>query len=254
MVLGIPVSHSGVGDVPRFCTAKPADNSLLVTFVNPLACALAKKHDDYIKLLESFDIVACDGIGMVKAANACGLKSVRRESFDYTSLAGAVFHWAAQSGQRLGLVGGKSGITDQAAVILRSKFPDLRIVACFSGYGEGPDDAREFFLQDNTDLVICGMGAPLQERFLAQLTKDGWNGVGFTCGGFLDQLITGDSYYPVWVDRLNIRFMYRLLREPRRLWRRYLVDYQVFLKGFIHLQLKRLKSWLGVGKHPDGTA
>ncbi|MDX2463978.1 MAG: WecB/TagA/CpsF family glycosyltransferase [Porticoccus sp.] len=250
-VLCIPVSPTGIGDVSRLFAAKLLEESLLITFVNPYACALAKKHADYIQVLESFDIVACDGIGMVKAARASGLKTIQRESFDYTSMADPVFKWAAQNGQRLGLVGGKPGVADQAALLLRRKFPDLQIVACYSGFGEGPDDARRFFSKNHTELVVCGMGAPLQERYLIRLAAEGWHGIGFTCGGFLDQLTTGDSYYPKWVDKFNIRFLYRLAKEPGRLWRRYLIDYQVFLKGYSRLQWEIIKSKLGVGQSPD---
>jgi hypothetical protein len=50
-VLGIPVSPRGVGNVVHLFAAKPEDESLLITFVNPQACALAKEHDDYIRLL-----------------------------------------------------------------------------------------------------------------------------------------------------------------------------------------------------------
>ena len=72
------------------------------------------------------------------------------------------------------------------------------------------------------------MGVPLQERFLLQLTDAGWNGVGITCGGFLDQLSQGVQYYPGWINSLNLRWAYRLMREPGRLWRRYLLDYPKF--------------------------
>ena len=63
---------------------------------------------------------------------------------------------------------------------------------------------------------------------LLALVEAGWRGCGFTCGGYLDQLGGGMRYYPAWVDRANLRFAYRLLREPRRLWRHYLIDYQGF--------------------------
>ena len=77
------------------------------------------------------------------------------------------------------------------------------------------------------------MGAPRQERFLLNLRESGWRGAGFTCGGFFDQVSGNGDYYPAWIDRLNLRFLYRLVREPRRLWRRYLVDYQVFLRLYM---------------------
>ena len=77
------------------------------------------------------------------------------------------------------------------------------------------------------------MGAPRQEQFLINLKNAGWTGIGFTCGGFFDQIVDRVDYYPGWVDKMNLRFLYRLLKEPRRLWRRYLIDYQVFMKRFL---------------------
>ena len=185
------------------------------------------------------------------AARACGFTTVQRESFDYTSLAGDVFQWAAENGQRLGLVGGKPGVSIKAAKELKVKYPGLEIAACYTGYGQDPDEAQQFFIQHQVELVICGMGAPLQERFLLQLVKGGWHGAGFTCGGFLDQVNKGDAYYPVWIDRFNIRFLYRLFKEPGRLWRRYLVEYQVFLRRYCQLQWTRVKLKIKGGSKPD---
>ncbi len=252
-VLGIPVSPIGIGPVHDRFSAKDPHRCLLITFVNPVACALSLEHPDYVGTLAELDIIACDGIGMVKAAHASGLKKVRRESFDFTSLAGEVFSAAVLNGHSISLVGGKPGVSEQAARMLREKYRGLQITACYSGYGQDPDDATEFISGNPPDLVICGMGAPLQEEFLLRLVATGWRGIGFTCGGFLDQVSAGTTYYPVWIDRLNLRFLYRLFKEPRRLWRRYLVDYQVFLKRYSELQWSRLKAKLGFGKAVDKT-
>jgi N-acetylglucosaminyldiphosphoundecaprenol N-acetyl-beta-D-mannosaminyltransferase len=245
-VLGIPVSSAGVGDIEQLLHERKAGESLTITFVNPLACSLDEQHPDYTTLLKDFDIVTCDGIGMVKAAQSSGLTDVKRESFDYTSLAESVFAWAEKNEVEIGLVGGEADVTQKAATVLRGKFPELKIAACFSGFIPDPDLATEFFTENQTELVICGMGSPLQERFILNLVKGGWSGIGFTCGGFLDQVIVGEAYYPHLVDRLNIRFLYRLFKEPRRLWRRYLVEYQVFLKRYGRLQWNLLKAKMGL--------
>ena len=125
-----------------------------------------------------------------------------------------------------------------------NKYPGLNVTACYSGYGQDPDEARQLFVANQVELVICGMGAPLQEQFLDRLVKDGWQGVGFTCGGFLDQTINWKGSYPEWVDRHDLRFLYRLVKEPRRLWRRYLIEYQVFLYRFARLKWQLFKSKL----------
>ena len=194
LVLGIPVSPTGVGDVRVLFTQKKADNHLIVTFVNPLACALAELNADYVDLLSNFSIVACDGIGMVQASRVNGIKNLKRESFDFTSLADAVFQSAVENHWRLGIVGGKPGVAEKSGEILRLKYPGLQVAACYSGFGPDPAEAQIYFTENQMDLVICAMGAPLQEKFFIQLTANGWHGIGFTCGGFLDQIIVGHQH------------------------------------------------------------
>jgi N-acetylglucosaminyldiphosphoundecaprenol N-acetyl-beta-D-mannosaminyltransferase len=64
------------------------------------------------------------------------------------------------------------------------------------------------------DIVIVGMGAIAQERFLLGLKQAGFSGKGFTCGGFIHQTASNKiDYYPRWVDKLNLRFLYRMLKE-----------------------------------------
>ena len=247
-VVGIPISVGGVDNVHNLFSQKPPNQSLITTFVNPHSCYLDKTIPGYAKMLQAFDIVACDGIGMVKAARTSGCKDMRRESFDFSSLAGDVMRAAVDLGLSIGLIGGKPGISHSAAKELSKEYPGLKVVGCYSGYQEDPQKARHFFINHEVELVICGMGAPLQEKFLMQLVSEGWSGTGFTCGGFLDQVVNPTYSYPDWIDRHDLRFLYRLYKEPRRLWRRYLVEYQVFLWRYGKLlwlkalsKLKRVK-------------
>ena len=195
-------------------------------------------------MLERFDYVTCDGTGMVLAGRLLGLSRLKRQSPDFTSLAGPVLEWAGRRGISVGIIGGRPGVAKAAAERFRQLVPALRITGVFSGFADDVATARHSFVRARTGLVLCGMGAPRQERFILELVAYGWVGVGMTCGGFLDQLSKGTDYYPVWIDRLNIRFIYRLYREPRRLWRRYLIDYQVFMVGFARLMVSALTSRL----------
>ncbi len=238
-VLGVPISAalfdwSNVGE-----SALQNNKSVLVSFVNPHACYIQKKHSEYAKNLRDLDWVLCDGIGMVRAARLVADIEVDRTAFDLTSIAGPVFEWMAQHDVPVILVGGAQGVADQAADKFRALFPGLEIPAVFSGFDSGPADAMERLSLGEFCCVICGMGAPRQEAFLISAKNAGWRGIGFTCGGFFDQVIDRVNYYPAWVDRLNLRFAYRLLKEPRRLWRRYLVEYQVFMWRLIKALLSR---------------
>ena len=249
-MLGIPVSRFGVGNVATLFSQKEHGKPLILTFVNPQACNLANKHADYTKLLERFDVVGCDGIGMAKAAQACGLIDIKRESPDFSSLMGPIFKWGSENNCTVGFIGGKPDVAKKATSIIQQEFSDLHIAACFTGYGQDPDDALTYFTENQTELVICGMGAPLQERFLVRLVANGWQGIGVTCGGFLDQTTKSVTYYPAWIDRLDLRFLYRLVKEPRRLWRRYFLDYRIFLWRFCKLKWTLVRSRHAAGRSP----
>jgi N-acetylglucosaminyldiphosphoundecaprenol N-acetyl-beta-D-mannosaminyltransferase len=232
-LLGIPISNkSFLPEVELDFLLKR--ESSLITFVNPLACAIARQDASYPAALHEFDWILCDGIGMTVAAHRLLGIRLNRAAFDHTSLAGPVLHWARANSRKLVLVGGEPLVAEKAAETMRREVPGLDIEMTFSGYPPGLTEAFDFLVRNPGRLVICGMGAPRQEQFLLSLKRAGWQGAGFTCGGFLDQIGSGMRYYPAWINRLNLRFVYRLYREPARLWKRYFVEYQVFIRMFLH--------------------
>lgn len=238
-LFGLPIyAAASLQDVvDEVAAGLDAGSTVLTTFVNPAVFALIKKHTNFAKTLSRFDMILPDGIGIVMAVKRRRGLNLERVSFDSTSLALPVLALVERTRRTIALVGGAPGVAARAATHLHQKFPELRLVAELDGYG----DQREKVacLRDlQPDVVICGMGAIAQEEFLLALVDAGWCGQGFTCGGYLDQLGAGVSYYPDWVDRSNLRWAYRLAREPRRLWRRYLIDYQQFARLYLKDALK----------------
>jgi N-acetylglucosaminyldiphosphoundecaprenol N-acetyl-beta-D-mannosaminyltransferase len=176
------------------------------------------------------DLIFCDGIAMAWAARRLARCPMERISFDSTGIAPAVFGLAEQFGRTVALVGGRPGIAEAAARQIRQRFPRLDIAAAVDGY-RNVDDLVEVIRPLDPDIVVCGMGAPRQEIFLAALGSAGWRGVGFTCGGYLDQLVGAFDFYPAFINRLNLRWLYRLIREPRRIGYRCTVEYGPFWKA-----------------------
>lgn len=212
----------------KFTSAMRQKQAWLMTFANPATAVLGARNAEFRNALVQFDMVAPDGIGMVMAIQMLHKRPASRISFDDTSLAPSVFKIAADQGIGVVLTGGLSGVAEAARQHLLRAHPGLRIDAVFDGY-QKVDAVVAAITGLAPGIVIVGMGAPLQEQFLLKLAANGWNGLGFTCGGYLDQLsLKGTSYYPAWVDRYNIRWAYRLFMEPGRLWHRYLIDYPQF--------------------------
>ncbi len=204
-----------------------AQRCILVTFANPSTAVLVRRSAGFRRSLLSFDLVLPDGIGMCMAIKWLHGLPARRVSFDMTSLGPELFSHAQAESLSVVLAGGAPGVAARARDCIAGAYPGLRIAGVFDGYAN-PDETTRRIVALSPDILICGMGGVRQEAFLLGVCAAGWHGWGFTCGGFLDQLDGRVNYYPAWIDRANLRWAYRLFREPRRLWRRYLLDYGRF--------------------------
>jgi N-acetylglucosaminyldiphosphoundecaprenol N-acetyl-beta-D-mannosaminyltransferase len=231
----VGLTVDGVPDIQDVCAIIESHlrhrRRLLITFVNPASVAVARAQPTYQTSLGAFDLVLPDGWAMSAAIRLVHRMSARRISFDTTSLAPCVLTIAERRGASVALIGGVPGCADQAALRLREAHPKIRIVRCFDGYGDTGQKVLAL-AKLQPEIVLCGMGAGAQEMLLLDLAQQGWNGCGFTCGGYFDQLAHGYDYYPKWIDAHNLRWAYRLAKEPRRLWRRYLLNYPVFVGRF----------------------
>jgi N-acetylglucosaminyldiphosphoundecaprenol N-acetyl-beta-D-mannosaminyltransferase len=202
----------------------------IVTFANPVSVDCQSRHPEYLGLLAQFDDVFADGMLLARLASVLRREKVKRLSFDGSSVATKVFAWARQTRARVALVGAREGIAAQAANVLRAE--GIEVAYTRSGYFDSEAELTaclEHLQQSGATLVIAGMGVLHQERFLLKLKASGYRGVAFSCGGYLDQLVErGVYYYPRLFNALNLRWLYRVYREPRRLLRRYLFGYFPF--------------------------
>ncbi|SOD93434.1 WecB/TagA/CpsF family glycosyltransferase [Caenispirillum bisanense] len=214
-----------------------AGGPTLTTFVNPYSLVLAR-DPGYAALFDDFDLVLPDGIGVSWGWRLVRGGDLPRLSFDTTSLALPVLRRAAADRRPVLLIGGAAGVAPRAAEQVQAHVPGLDICGTLDGF-RTPEAYAEAVERSAPGLVIVGMGAPWQERLLLALRAAGaLRCPAFTCGGYFDQLAGGLHYYPRAVDALNLRWLYRLLREPRRLWRRYLVEYPKYA-GLLAAEVRR---------------
>jgi N-acetylglucosaminyldiphosphoundecaprenol N-acetyl-beta-D-mannosaminyltransferase len=211
----------------------------LVTFVNPFSW-LEVSQALSLAQQSQFHIFA-DGIAVVLMYRLFKRQAISRYAFDFTSVAPIVFAYASQEQKTVFLIGSKPGIASQAAEIFKNRYPQLQIMGVASGYFASPEE-KQTILQEasSADIIITAMGAPVQEQVLLEIRHLGWKGTGFTCGGFLDQTVkTGGDYFPKWIDKMHLRWLYRLFDEPQRLWKRYLLLYPKFFIFFLKALTKK---------------
>ena len=206
----------------------------LVTFINPYSYLQARKD---ITLFSSFDEVHIDGILLVKFLHFFGIVKVKRKSFDMTSLAGDVFSCVEEHRQRIFFIGSKKGVIDKSVEVIKKTYLSIDVCGYRDGYFKSKEERRntlENIKKLQPDIVVCGMGTGMQELFLSDLREIGWHGTGYTCGGFLHQSSSGTlHYYPDWIDQYNLRWAYRIYREPK-LYKRYSIDYLKFVCVFTY--------------------
>ena len=195
-------------------------------------------------LFKEFDGLFSDGSLLVFSIKILYGKIVTRRSFDSTSLAPMLFSFAENSGKTIYIVASKQERVERAVNLLCMSYPNIKIIGYRNGYFySGTEEYEEIqrVVRLNPDFLIVGMGALLQEKFLVKVKEAGYRGIGFTCGGYIHQTSKNEIYYyPTWIDKLNLRFIYRMYKEPHTR-KRYLQAALIFPVRFI---LERLAGGL----------
>jgi N-acetylglucosaminyldiphosphoundecaprenol N-acetyl-beta-D-mannosaminyltransferase len=136
---------------------------------------------------------------------------------------------------RVFLLGGGPGVADVAAANLMARFPDLVIAGTLSPRVDmsQPASSREGTLETlraaRPDVVLVALGAPKQELWIAESAAALRPAVLLGVGAAVDFVAGTVQRAPDWISAAGLEWLYRLAREPRRLWRRYLLRDPAFL-------------------------
>ncbi len=189
--------------------------SKFYTFLNPVSYLSAIKHKE---LFEKFDGIFADGSLLVAAIKLLYGKKVTRRSFDMTSMAPELFGYAEKNNKSVYIVASRQEQLEKAIEIFKQRYPYLNIIGSRNGFFSSEEEKiaeAKHIVDVHPDFLIVGMGILMQEDFLLKVRDAGFNGVGFTCGGFIHQTASGEiDYYPEWINKTNLRFVYRMYKEP----------------------------------------
>ena len=201
----------------------------MLAYVNAHTLNLATTDPSYAEVLRRADLVLNDGKGVLLA----GLILGRRFPADlngnfFTPL--LVDH-AAASGWSLFILGARPGVAERVAETLEAKHPGLTIAGTMHGHFSAAeeDDVVASIRATNPGLLLVGMGNPLQERFLARRLNDTGARVGLGVGAYLDFQVGEATRAPAWMNRIGLEWLHRLVQEPRRMWRRYVLGNPLFV-------------------------
>lgn len=145
------------------------------------------------------------------------------------------------------LYGGKPGVAQELAATLKNTFPAISIAGAFTPPFRPLDPSEERVLEKilvtvNPDVIWVGLSTPKQERFMAAMCHRLPCKLMIGVGAAFDVHTGRLKDAPEWIKRSGLQWMHRLCQEPRRLWRRYLVNNSAFLAAMT-LQLSGLRQY-----------
>lgn len=140
---------------------------------------------------------------------------------------------------RVGLFGGRPGIAEKAAASLaaRDGRHQFRVIA--HGYVEGEDEAAALAAleQWKPDVLLVAMGVPRQEMWIANNITPAHCTLAFGVGALFDFLAGVVPRAPGWMRTLRLEWVYRLIQEPGRMWRRYILGNPLFIARVVRQKL-----------------
>lgn len=208
-----------------------------IFIVNAHTLNLAWSNPEYRRILNSADLVLNDGSGVSWAAG------LQKKSFVQnlvgTDLMPEIFSLSQRQGYSLYLLGGKTGVAEASAKHLLKQFPDLKIAGFHHGYNDGNEEAvvREI-CQCQPDILVVGMGNPLQEQWIYRYGDQMGVPVSIGIGGLLGYYSGDLTRAPKWMRNHGLEWLFLLIRVPRRSWRRYILGNPLFIARALRAKSK----------------
>jgi len=201
-----------------------------MAFVNPDCLNIAYTHAEYRQVLQSTDRVLPDGIGIHVGCRILGTSLMANvNGTDLFPLLCAELE--KQPELSLFLLGAQPGIAELTASNMQERFPGLTIAGTQHGFF--PQDEEEAMIAkinaSGANILLVAFGAPRQELWLARNRERLQPTVAMGVGGLFDFYSGRISRAPQWLRELGLEWTWRLLQEPGRMWRRYVIGNPLFL-------------------------
>ena len=193
-------------------------------------------HDPELRrILQESDMATADGMPLVLGSRLLGVPMGDRVTG--ADLVPVLAERAAEKGYSMFLLGAREGVGLRAAEILQERYPGLQIAGVISPPNVAIQEMDRTILDQirraKPDILLVAFGNPKQEKWIRMYADTIKVPVCIGVGGTFDMIAGITRRAPRWIQRAGLEWMYRLLQEPKRLWRRYVHDFGYFGYFFI---------------------
>ncbi|MCO6187096.1 WecB/TagA/CpsF family glycosyltransferase [Rhizobium sp. L1K21] len=245
-ILGLDICEFSQAEALSFASemASLPIGQTVISFLNANNANLMMRDEGYKDVL-SRQIVFPDGVGVDIASRA-----LHGEYFpanlNGTDFVPALLTFMEQK-KRVGLIGAAPGVAERAAKNFARHTPWHEFIAVSDGYFDTEKDSAEIMkrvAELKLDILLVAMGSPKQEKWVDQYVRPQHARLVLSVGALFDFTAGTVERAPEWVRRARLEWCHRLVLEPTRLWRRYILGNPVFL---MHVLVAALKNRLFTG-------
>jgi len=227
-VLGVGVSAIAMADAIETVAGWVASDERQYVCITGVHGVMESWRDPALRAVHNASgLVTPDGMPLVWLGRARGHSRMRRVYGPDLML--ALCEWSVARGVRQYFYGGAEGVADQLTARLQQRYPGLIIAGTFSPPFRplSPDEDEEIVRRINAtepDIVWVGLSTPKQERWMHAHRDRVMAPVMIGVGAAFDFLAGLKRQAPRWMQRSGLEWSFRLATEPKRLWRRYLIN------------------------------
>ncbi|MFK5894195.1 MAG: WecB/TagA/CpsF family glycosyltransferase [Pseudomonadota bacterium] len=190
------------------------------------------RHPELLDILRNADLVTADGMPIVWLSHL--LKSPLQERVTGADLVPALVKVASEKGHSIFFLGGKGDIGKQAAEILKSSYPKLTIAGVYSPFvftkgskmlttQQQDNDIIRIINEAKPDILLIGFGNPKQELWFNRNRYKLKVPVSIGIGGTYEFIVGRVDRAPIWLQKMGFEWIYRIMQDPKKLYKRYII-------------------------------
>jgi exopolysaccharide biosynthesis WecB/TagA/CpsF family protein len=193
-----------------------------------------ENDEEFLEVYNNATLILTDGKPLIWIAKLYG-KPIK-EKISGSDLFPLLCGLAAKKGYRMFFLGAAEGVAATAAEKLTEKNPGLNVVGTYSPKMGFEKDAEEIekiigiVNESKANILIVGLGAPKQEKFIYRYKDRLDVNISLGLGASLDFEAGSVKRAPAWMSRVGLEWFYRLCKEPKRMFKRYIIDDMQIIK------------------------
>ena len=191
-----------------------------VVTANPETFMISEKNEEVRKmLLDKETVMVPDGIGVLKAGKKIGYNI--EERITGIDIANELLKFGNEQKKSIYLFGSKQEVIDSMKIVIKEQYPNLKLVGTSNGYVTDKDKVFDEIVKPEPDIVLVALGIPLQEMLIYKHLNRFKKGIFVGVGGSFDVMSGMKKRAPKIFIKLNLEWLYRIMKEPKRLKRFY---------------------------------